>query len=97
MPAEFNIFLNTEKGKMQRLVGTAGYDGAMDVNAVEKSIVYASQASGDLEIWTMEFDGMNKRQLTHSPPLCRETRIVERGPGHPRPDRDLCHGPQGRR
>ncbi|WP_031497319.1 TolB family protein [Bryobacter aggregatus] len=67
VPASFNIFLNTDKGKMQRLASATGYDGEVDVSPSEKLIVYTSQASGDLEIWTMEFDGMNKRQLTHSP------------------------------
>ncbi len=67
VPAEFNIFLNTDKGKMQRLAGATGYDAELDVSNSEKLIVYTSQASGDLEIWTMEFDGMNKRQLTKSP------------------------------
>lgn len=62
-----NVFLVTEKGKMLRLAGASGFDGELDVNIQEKSIVYTSQGSGDLEIWTMEWDGMNKRQLTHSP------------------------------
>lgn len=67
VPAEFNIFVNTEKGKMERLAGATGYDAEVDVSVSEKLIVYTSQASGDIEIWTMEYDGMNKRQLTRSP------------------------------
>jgi Tol biopolymer transport system component len=67
VPAEFNIFVNNEKGKMERLAGANGYDAEVDVSTSEKLIVYTSQASGDIEIWTMEFDGMNKRQLTRSP------------------------------
>ena len=67
VPAEFNILVNNEKGKMQRLASAVGYDAEVDVSASEKLIVYTSQASGDLEVWTMEWDGMNKRQLTHSP------------------------------
>jgi TolB protein len=67
VPAEFNIFSNNEKGKMQRLSNANGYEGDVDVNNVDKLIVYTSQASGDIEVWTMEWDGMNKRQLTKSP------------------------------
>jgi TolB protein len=67
VPAEFNIFTNNEKGKMQRLSSANGYDAEIDVSVSEKLIIYTSQASGDLEVWTMEWDGMNKRQLTHSP------------------------------
>ncbi|MBM3760885.1 MAG: hypothetical protein FJW36_11620 [Acidobacteria bacterium] len=67
VPAEFNIFMNTDKGKMQRLSSATGYDAELDVSASEKLIVYTSQASGDIEVWTMEWDGMNKRQLTKSP------------------------------
>jgi len=66
VPAEFNIFSNNEKGKMQRLSSAPGYDAELDVSVSEKLIIYSSQASGDLEVWTMEWDGMNKRQLTHS-------------------------------
>ncbi len=67
VPGDFNIFVNDEKGKMRRLAGATGYDAELDVSASEKLIVYTSQGSGDLEIWTMEWDGMNKKQLTHSP------------------------------
>lgn len=67
VPAEFNLFSNNEKGKMQRLSSATGYDADLDVSTVEKLIVYTSQASGDIEVWTMEWDGMNKRQLTKSP------------------------------
>ena len=66
VPAAFNIFLSNEKGKVQRLAGADGYDADIDVSTSEKLIVYTSQASGDIEVWTMEWDGMNKRQLTHT-------------------------------
>ncbi|MEO5952670.1 MAG: hypothetical protein ABIQ44_09420, partial [Chloroflexia bacterium] len=67
VPAEFNLFANTDKGKMQRLSSATGYDAELDVSTSEKLIIYTSQASGDLEVWSMEWDGMNKRQLTKSP------------------------------
>ena len=67
VPAEFNIFMNNDKGKVQRLSSATGYDAEIDVSTTEKLIVYTSQASGDIEVWTMEWDGMNKRQLTKSP------------------------------
>ena len=66
VPAAFNIFMSNEKGKVQRLASAEGYDADVDVSTSEKLIVYTSQASGDIEVWTMEWDGMNKRQLTHA-------------------------------
>lgn len=67
VPAAFNIFLANEKNKLERLAGASGYDGEAQWSEEEKRIVYTSQASGDLEIWSMEPDGLNKKQLTRSP------------------------------
>jgi len=67
VPAEFNIFSMNDKGKLQRIASASGYDAEVDSSPTDKLIVYTSQASGDLEIWSMEWDGMNKRQLTRSP------------------------------
>jgi Tol biopolymer transport system component len=67
VPAAFNIFVSSEKNRLDRLVSASGYDGEAEYSNGEKRIVYTSQASGDLEIWSMEPDGMNKKQLTRSP------------------------------
>ncbi len=67
VPAAFNIFVSSEKNKLARIAGASGYDGEAEYSEAEKRIVYSSQASGDLEIWSMELDGLNKRQLTRSP------------------------------
>lgn len=67
VPAAFNIFMANEKNRLERLVGASGFDGELSFSEEEKRIVYTSQASGDLEIWSMEPDGLNKRQLTRSP------------------------------
>lgn len=67
VPADFNIYTLNDKGKLTPLTESSGYDADLDVSLTEKVIVYTSQASGDLEIWSMEFDGLNKRQLTRTP------------------------------
>lgn len=67
VPATFNIFVANEKNKLERVAGASGYDGEAQWSEEEKRIVYTSQASGDLEIWSMEPDGLNKKQLTRSP------------------------------
>jgi Tol biopolymer transport system component len=67
VPAAFNIFSANEKNRLERIAGASGYDGEAEWSEVEKRIVYTSQASGDLEIWSMEIDGLNKKQLTRSP------------------------------
>jgi Tol biopolymer transport system component len=67
VPAAFNIFVANEKNRLDRVAGASGFDGEVDYSEEEKRIVYTSQASGDLEIWTMQPDGLNKKQLTRSP------------------------------
>ncbi len=67
VPAAFNIFVSSEKNRLDRLASASGFDGEADYSNEEKRIVYTSQASGDLEIWSMEPDGLNKKQLTRSP------------------------------
>lgn len=67
VPEQFDIYFHGAKGKQQKIASAVGYEGEMDVSNEEKRIAYTSQASGDLEIWTMDFDGLNKKQLTRSP------------------------------
>lgn len=67
VPEQFDIYFTGPKGKPKQIASAVGYEGEMDVSLEEKRIAYTSQASGDLEIWTMDFDGLNKKQLTRSP------------------------------
>ncbi len=79
IPAEFNIYSLNDKGRLVRLATANGYNAEVDVSLSEKLIVYTSQASGDIEIWSMEFDGMNKRQLTRNPGYDGEPNISADG------------------
>lgn len=47
--------------------GQAGYDAEATVCPIDGSIVFTSTRSGDLELWRMDADGKNLRQLTHLP------------------------------
>jgi Tol biopolymer transport system component len=63
--AGYDIFLATDDGKIEkRLTDTPGYDAEGTVNFKSGQIVYTSQASGDLDLWTMRPDGSGKKQLT---------------------------------
>ena len=61
----FDIFLATDDGKIEkRLTDTPGYDAEGTVNWKTGRMVYTSQASGDLDLWTMKTDGSGKKQIT---------------------------------
>ncbi len=61
----YDIYLADDAGKIRKkLTGSQGYDAEATVNFKTGKIVYTSLASGDLELWTMDPDGANKRQLT---------------------------------
>ena len=54
--------LRGEQGKTKVNFGTGSYENAS--YAPDGRIVYASQASGNWDIWIMDADGNNKKQLT---------------------------------
>ncbi len=65
--AGYDIFLTDERGAApKRLTDAAGYDAEATVNWRTGKIVYTSKSSGDLELWSMNPDGSEKKQLTAS-------------------------------
>ena len=61
----YDIYLATDDGKIvRRLTDTPGYDAEGTVNWKTGRIVYTSLASGDLDLWTMNSDGSQKKQIT---------------------------------
>ncbi len=65
--AGFDIYRGSEKGgALTKLTNTPGYDAEATVNWKNKKILYTSMASGDLDLWTMNEDGSNKKQITKS-------------------------------
>lgn len=63
----YDIFLATDAGKLVRkLTDAPGYDAEATINWKTKKIVYTSMASGDLDLWSMNENGGNKKQLTQS-------------------------------
>ncbi len=61
----YDIFLADMAGKiLKRLTDAPGYDAEATVNWKNGTIIYTSQASGDLDVWTMREDGSGKKQIT---------------------------------
>jgi TolB protein len=61
----YDIYLARTDGTVVKpLTQEAGYDAEATVNFRTGRIVYTSMASGDLDLWSMNSDGSNKRQLT---------------------------------
>ena len=60
----YDIFLKDLDGKsVIQLTDSPGYDAEATVAFDGSKIVYTSMVSGDLEIWTMDADGSNKKQI----------------------------------
>ena len=51
---------------LRKLTDGEGYDAEATVNWAHNKIVYTSNASGDLDLWSMDLDGSNKKRLTTS-------------------------------
>lgn len=63
---------NPDGSGLKRLTDTPGYDAEGSYSADGKQIVFASQRDGDFtpshcQLWIMDADGKNARQLTHAP------------------------------
>jgi TolB protein len=62
----FDIFsAKTDGTDLKRLTTTDRYDAEGTVSPDGKKILFTSLRSGDLEIWDMNIDGSNPRQLTN--------------------------------
>lgn len=66
---EYDIYrANADGTNIRNLTpNTKGYDGEATVCPVDGSIIFTSTRSGDLELWRMDPDGANLRQLTNAP------------------------------
>ncbi len=63
----FDIYLADETGKIEKkLTDAPGYDAEGTVNWAKNEILYTSKSSGDLDLWTMNTDGTNKKRITTS-------------------------------
>jgi Tol biopolymer transport system component len=61
----YKIYLATLDGKIVKtLAGAPGYNAEATVNRKTGKIVYTSMQSGDLDVWTMNPDGSDKKQIT---------------------------------
>jgi TolB protein len=64
--ADYDIFVSDLKGKIKRqLTSRSGYDAEATVSPKGDLIVFTSDRSGDLELWTMKPDGSNLKQITN--------------------------------
>ncbi len=62
----YDIFIADLKGNItKQLTNTKGYDAEATVSPKGDKIVFTSDRSGDLELWTMNIDGTNQQQVTH--------------------------------
>ena len=62
---DFDIFVTDKKGNIvKQLTNQPGYDAEATVSPDGKSIVFTSTRSGDLELYIMDIDGSNVRQIT---------------------------------
>jgi len=63
----FDIYLADDHGVIiKKLTDTPGYDAEATINWKNNKIIYTSLASGDLELWTMNPDGSDKKRLTNT-------------------------------
>ena len=66
---EYDIYkANADGSNLVNLTpNTKGYDAEATVCAKDGSILFTSDRSGDLELWRMDADGKNLKQLTDQP------------------------------
>src|SRR5262249_28996436 len=58
---------NPDGTELRRLTDADGYDAEGSYSPDGKQIVFCSQRDGNLELYIMDRDGKNARQLTHAP------------------------------
>ena len=66
---EYDIYkANADGSNLRNLTpNTKSYDAEATVCPVDGSIIFTSTRSGDLELWRMDADGKNLKQLTNAP------------------------------
>ncbi len=63
--SDFDIFISDLNGKVvKQLTNSKGYDAEATVSPKGDKIVFTSDRSGDLELWTMNIDSTNQTQIT---------------------------------
>lgn len=65
---EFDIFVrNLTSGVERTLVSAWGYDAEATVSPAGERVVFTSDRSGDLELWTCDLEGQHLAQVTREP------------------------------
>jgi TolB protein len=61
----FDVFVrDLATGELRQLTDSPGYDAEATLSPDGRTIVFTSDRSGDLNLWTMSVDGSNLRQIT---------------------------------
>jgi TolB protein len=61
----FDVFVrDLATGELRRLTDSPGYDAEATLSPDGETIVFTSDRSGDLNLWTMSVDGSDLRQIT---------------------------------
>ena len=63
---DYDVFSSSVfKDEVVQLTDSKNYDAEATVSFNGEKIIYTSMSSGDLDLWTMDLDGRNKKQLTN--------------------------------
>ena len=61
----YDIYVADMKGNItKKLTNSPGYDAEAVLSPKGDKILFTSDRSGDLELWTMNIDGSDQRQIT---------------------------------
>ncbi len=64
---DYDIFsTDLQIGLLEQLTSSPGYDAEAMVAFNGSKIIYTSMVSSDLDIWTTDLDGPNKKQITNN-------------------------------
>src|SRR5205823_13609748 len=66
-PTRRSSDLNPDGSGLKRLTNAKGYDAEGSYSPNGTQIVFCSNRDGNLELYIMDADGKNVRQLTHAP------------------------------
>ena len=63
---DYDVFSSSvSRDEVVQLTDSKNYDAEATVSFNGEKIIYTSMSSGDLDLWTMDLDGRNKKQLTN--------------------------------